>query len=454
MQIRRKLTYQFIVIVALLLLFSSCAIYFLSADYRQDDFYNRLFNKATNTVKLLIEVEEVDADLLKRIDKDNPVSLPKEKIIIYNYKNETLYSSDEKRELKIDRELLDEIRLNGEFRYKQGEYQIIGFLFTDKYDRFAVIAGAVDIYGLKKLHNLRNVLIAVCGIGILVMFLTGWIYAGRALKPISRVINEVDNISVTNLHQRVDEGNGQDEIAKLAATFNSLLDRLESAFKMQKNFIANASHELRTPLTAITGQLEVILMNERSAKVYRETIASVLEDIRSLNTTSNRLLLLAQASSESAASTLESLRVDDVIWQARNELIKRNPEYKVEVVMDENMDDHKLTIPGNEQLVKTALLNLMDNGCKYSGEHEVKVTLKNTSTHFVVIFSDKGIGIEEKDLRNIFEPFYRARNVIRYKGHGIGLSLARRIVTLHKGEISVHSHPGEGSVFTVTFPYS
>src|SRR5690606_36112016 len=130
---------------------------FLSADYRQDDFYNRLFNKATNTVKLLIEVEEVDADLLKRIDKDDPVSLPKEKIIIYNYKNETLYSSDEKRELKIDRELLDEIRLNGEFRYKQGEYQIIGFLFTDKYDRFAVIAGAVDIYGLKKLHNLRNV---------------------------------------------------------------------------------------------------------------------------------------------------------------------------------------------------------------------------------------------------------------------------------------------------------
>ena len=111
MQIRKKLTYQFISIVALILFVSSTAIYFFSADYREDGFYSRLINKASNTAQLLIEVEEVDAELLKRIEKNNPVSLPNEKILIYNYRNEEIYSTDEDNVFQIDQQLLDRIRL-------------------------------------------------------------------------------------------------------------------------------------------------------------------------------------------------------------------------------------------------------------------------------------------------------------------------------------------------------
>ena len=282
MQIRKKLTLQFIIIVALILALSLLAIYFFSADYRRDDFYNRLLNKGTNSAKLLIEVEEIDAGLLRRIDQDNPMSLPKEIIAIYNYKNELLYGSDNDELLHIHQELLDCIRLEQEIRYRQGNHEILGFLYADKFDRFVVIIGAVDIYGLKKLHNLQTVIFLVFAISILVVFVSGSIYAAKALKPISRVVEQVNNITITSLNLKVDEGNGKDEIALLAATFNKMLSRLEAAFKIQKNFIANASHELRTPLTAITGQLEVALIKQRTPAAYQEILLSVLDDIKRL----------------------------------------------------------------------------------------------------------------------------------------------------------------------------
>ena len=116
MNIRNKLTLRFIFIVAIIIVISSVSIYFSSAQYRKDDFYIRLKSKAINTAKLLIEVEEVDAGLLRKIEKNNPVSLPNERIIIFNYKNEILYSSDDQQEFQYNSELLDNIQLEKELQ--------------------------------------------------------------------------------------------------------------------------------------------------------------------------------------------------------------------------------------------------------------------------------------------------------------------------------------------------
>ena len=119
MKIRIRLTLLFIVIVAIIITLASISIYYSSADYRKDDFYNRLMNKAISTAKLLIEVEEVNATLLRRIERDNPLSLPNEKIIIYNFKNEILFSTDEQNELKITNDLLDQVRLEDQVQFMQ-----------------------------------------------------------------------------------------------------------------------------------------------------------------------------------------------------------------------------------------------------------------------------------------------------------------------------------------------
>ncbi|HTJ48881.1 MAG TPA: ATP-binding protein [Cyclobacteriaceae bacterium] len=455
MNIRNRITLRFILIVAVIILGASLLIYIFSADYREDEFYNRLQSKANNTAKLLIEVDEVDVTLLRKIEKDNPVSLPNEKIIIFDFQNKILFTTDEEKEIKIDTALLDQIRLENEIRFRQGNYEVLGFLFKGPFDRFAVVTAATDIYGVNKLKNLRTILLIVFTISILGVSIAGWFFAGKALQPISRVVHQVDDISITSLNLRVDEGNGKDEIAQLAKTFNNMLNRLETSFIIQKNFIANASHELRTPLTAITGQLEVILLNERSREEYKGVIISVLDDIKSLNTLSNRLLLLAQTSSDGLERKTTQLRIDELIWQTREELFKHNFNFIINIDLDTDLDDEtKLIIEGDEQLIKAAISNIIENGCKYSADHTTDVLISSSESGLTLRFEDSGIGIPAEDLKHIYEPFYRGQNTKNITGHGIGMSLVKRIVTFNGGALDISSELGVGTVVILTFPYT
>jgi signal transduction histidine kinase len=441
------------VITAIIFWLSSVLIYVFSADYRKEDFYNRLLNKANNTAKLLIEVDEVDVALLRRMEQDNPLSLPNEKIIIYNYKDTLLFTTDEEEAIRVDTALLDRIRLEDELRIVQGDYEVLGFLFKGEYDRFVVIAAATDIYGYKRLRNLVFILLIVFSISLVIVSISGWIYAGRALQPIASVVDRVSEISIASLNLRVDEGNTKDEIARLAQTFNSMLSRLETSFTTQKNFIANASHELRTPLTAITGQLEVTMLNTRSGDDYKKVINSVLEDIKNLNTLSNRLLLLAQTSSAEKHTKFSYLRVDEMIWQVKEDLQKHHPSFVVNIDLNQSLDDEKkLTIKGDDQLIKIALSNLIENGCKYSTNQTTDVYIDTSKTGLSVSFTDTGIGIPVNDIGNVFEPFYRGSNTKNIQGHGIGLSMVKGIIKIHDGTIRITSTESSGTTITVDFP--
>lgn len=453
MNIRTTLTLKFLFIVFLLFFITSVAIYITSANYRRESYYERLLKRASSVATILIDVDEIDATLLKRIEKNNPGSLPNEKVAVYDYKNELIFSTDEEGIFQTDSNLLNRIRLQGEIRYKQGDYEMAGFLFTSRYDRFVVISGAMDIYGFKRLQNLKTVLLTVNSINILLVFATGWFFSGQALSPIKSVMNQVNKISINKLDLRVDEGNGTDEIAQLAKTFNDMLVRLEQAFKMQKNFIANASHELRTPLSVLTAQTEVCLMQDRPEEEYRSNLRSILEEMRNLNSISNRLLLLAQTSTGTGESIFTPVRIDEILWQVQSELKKRNSEYQIDISLgDDLLDYHMLTTSGNEQLLKTAFLNLADNGCKYSPDHRVLIQLQTGGSQKIVIrFIDHGIGILPEDITNIFEPFHRGKNAISFKGHGIGLSLVDRIIRSHQGTVSVRSVQRE-TIFTVHLP--
>lgn len=454
MNIRARLTLRFLFIVSLILLLASLAIYGFSSDYREDNFYSRLTDKAKGTARLLIEVDEIDVALLKKIEKENLPSLPSEKLSVYNSNNEVLFTTDEAGELRISPAIMDTVRALKELRYKAGQYEAVGFLFTGPTEQYVIIAGAIDVFGIKKLQNLRDILFIVNGVSLIIVFISGWFFSGQALAPIKKVVNQVDEISINRLNLRVDEGNGTDEIAHLAKTFNRMLERLEQAFKIQKSFIANASHELRTPLTSITGQLEVNLMKNRTAEEYEKTLHSVYEDMRNLNLIAQRLLLLAQTSAEVGKITFAPTRVDDILWQTQSELMRHNKDYKIHVEMSDNLSDESLlTVHGNVELLKTAFINLAENGCKYSPDHQVRIKLQNDGSKKIIIqFIDSGIGINSTDLKQIFEPFYRASNALAFKGHGIGLSLVERIVKLHNGTITASSVPTRGTTFTVSLP--
>jgi signal transduction histidine kinase len=452
MRIRTRLTLQFVGIVAVIVFCSHLAIYYFSAQYRENQFYDRLRDKAYTTAELLIKVDAVSADLLRIIDKNKKDLLFQENITVYDYQNKALYTNNETADFGSTPEFLDRIRVEGEQRVANGDVELVGVQYVDDYNRFVVTASAIDRFGRQKMQNLGNILIISFVLILIIVAAAGWIYAGRALRPISHIVRQVNNISATNLSTRLDEGNRTDEIAQLSATFNEMLNRIETTFQLQKTFVANASHELKNPLTIITSQVEVILLRERTPEEYRQTLVSVLEDIRRLNQVSLRLLDLARLSSEETKIELKPLRIDELIWKCKEELMEKHPGYKVTFTPELPEEERQLIIMANDELLGAAFLNLMDNACKFSPDKEVMVQLEARGSRSIVKFSDRGAGISEADLPFIFQPFFRSNTAMKVSGHGIGLSLVEKILKFHKAQIEVSSRVNAGSTFTVTVP--
>lgn len=453
LNIKTRLTIQFTVIVAGILTLFSIIIYYFSATYREWEFYTRLENKAYNTARLLINVKEIDNKLLKIIDKNTINALYDEKVVIYNFKDSLIYSSIDDDSLSISKTQIDKVRLNKEIRFNNLQNEVIGILYTDRYDRFVVFASAYDKYGKSKLKNLKWVLLFGLFGSIVVTAFAGRFYAIKALQPIKEVVSQAEKINISSMNLRLEEGNGTDEIAQLAITFNKMLSRLQESFEMQKSFVSNASHELRTPLTSITGQLEVSLLKKRTQEEYETILKSILEDINTLSDLSNGLLDLAKASSDPSSVKFEKIRLDDLVWQV-SEYLKQKRNYNlIEITFDPTIEDEEyLTVYGNEHLIKTAILNIIDNACKYSNGMKVSVTLKSDKKNIFISVVDKGIGIDKEDLQKIFEPFFRAKNARLIQGNGLGLSLTNKIISLHGGVLDISSVIGKGTTVTIQLP--
>jgi len=453
MNIRTRLTLQFLFWGAIIMLIASITIYYTASSFRKADFYERLRNNGLSTARLLLDARTIDPGRVLSLEKDNPVKLENEKIIILNFLDNVVYSTDSAREISIVNSVLERSRLLEKVQYRQGHFSVVCTLYQAKLDRFVIIAAATDPDGHFYLKNLALLLLMVFIISLVLFAMAGWIYAGRALRPISRVIKSVEEVSAKSLYLRVPVENKADEIGQLADTFNNMLARLESAFSAQKEFISNASHEMRTPLTAINGQLEVLMLKDRSQEEYKTEISSVLNDIRSLIDLLNRLLLVARTSSAGHFNRSEKVRIDEALWQARDDLKKFNPHYRIKISMDDSVtDEEQVSVPGDEALLKAAVFNIMDNGCKYSPDHSVEVIVRITEPGIEIQFRDHGIGISPEDRQKVFEPFFRGANAKSFPGTGIGLRIVNQIVKGHNGTVSLSSSPGKGTVVTVSLP--
>lgn len=452
MEIRRKITYQFVVIFALLLLFSLLFIFFSFNTFRNEEFRERLLTRARNVGQLVAESERLDERMFQRMEFNNPTNLPREQIVVYDLSGKLLLAHGE-----IDTNLLSNISLKEviekrELHRKLKQNDIYGFYYEGNTKDVIVLCASEDIFGLRKLKELGMILAFVFGFNVVIVFILGRIFAARALKPISEVIDQVNMLDISSMNRRVSAGSEQDEIAELAETFNRLLDRLEAAIRMQKDFIANSSHELRTPLTVITGQIDVALLKKRTPEEYRATMVTVLDEIKRLTALTNKLLILSRTGTDFHAERFEEVRIDDVLWRSRDEVLINHPGYAIHIDFDESIaGEHHFNLKGNSQLLKAAFVNLIENGCKYSPDNSVNIRLVADENTLEIVFSDRGIGIPENDLEHIFEPFYRGSNVQDKGGHGIGLSLTDRIIKLHQGTIHVNSEPGKGTVFALRF---
>lgn len=450
MTIRNRLTLLFLSMVAVILAGALTVAYVLQAHYSQREFRQRLRDRAEVTGYIFLEQDELRADAFRAFQKRYLQALTNEVLQIYDSKHEVRFLEEDERVMLSDH-LLARIVTNGEVYFTLGQRLAVGIFYRDNQGDYIIVAAAENKSGKARLQNLALILSLIFAGCLAVIYGAGRVFAGRALAPIAAVNDQVDRITARDLHLRVEEGKSheQDEITRLARTFNRMLERLEESFESQSTFVSNASHELRTPLTATIGEIQVLLARERQPEAYREALASVLVEIQQLKELINNLLELTQTSPTHTAQ--EEIRLDEVLWEAR-EAILPEQRRRVQIHLDDlPADPSGLEITGNRQLLTRALTNLLDNALKYSGDAPVEVDFRYVKGHIHISIRDRGIGISEKELPNIFQPFFRAANARGVVGHGVGLPLANKIIAMHQGQLRVTSEQHVGTTAEVVF---
>lgn len=455
MSIKYKIALLFGILVTLFVMIVSVSVYFVSAEERLDRFGKRLKNRALTTGRFYAGSPDNSFAILRRMDTAAVASLYNKSIVVINSNNDSLsysFCDIPGDTLRLTHDQIEQAKKDGELYFSYKDKKAVA-VHQEGYGRkFLVAVAAADVDGAEYLFQLKKTLLGALLLAAGFSFLAGLIFARSIIAPIKRITREVNLITSNNLTQHIKTGSAKDELTKLSQTFNNLLDRLKESFGIQRNFISNASHELSTPLTSISSQLEVALQRHRTADEYREVMHSIYEDIRELQQLTHSLLDIAKAGTQGSIDLAE-VRLDEILLKVISDVQKQNSAYKVVLNFEVFPDDEQLvTAFGNAGLFYIAFKNIIENGCKYADNQQSVVTAIFEKKKIIVKVSNKGDVIAESDIQNIFQPFFRTHSAQQKQGFGLGLTLTRRILSLHKGTIEVDSDTEKGTVFTITLP--
>ncbi len=292
---------------------------------------------------------------------------------------------------------------------------------------------------------------AVFPLGLLLAGGGGWLLARRALKPVDRMAETARRISAEHLAARLEDAGGNDELGRLAQTLNEMLERLDTSFAQIRQFSADASHELQTPLTILKGEIEVALRNPRTPEEYERVLRSALEEIDRVARLVEGLLLLARADAGVLRLDLQPVMLSRVV-EAVVEQVQILADRRNVGLMIGEMEP--VTIQGDSDRLRRLVLNLVDNGIKYTPPGgRVTISLSRGGGKAALRVQDTGVGISPEEQEKIFGRFYRtSEGRARNEGSGLGLCIARSIAAAHGGTIQIQSAPGQGSTFTVFLP--
>jgi len=453
LKIRTKITLLFTLVVTAIMLAFSSFIYYLTYTDTKEVFRKRLRSRASNNAQVFDYSGEAGIDMLRRIDAGTLTLLPQKTVIITDSTGSIFYdyNAEDADSIIPDPDMIAKIKQSGEIFFQIGNRNAIGLDYEGQKRNFIIVVAASDEDSRLRLAQLKSVLLISLLLGIVITVVVGILFSSQLVRPIRRIIHEVRNISSRNLSRRLVTGISQDELNELAKTFNDLLDRLQESFNSQRRFISNASHELSTPLTSISSQLQVSLQKERNPEEYRKVLRSIQEDVEQLQQLTRSLLEIAKTGSHGSIE-LEEIRVDEVLLKIVVDVKRINPDYDVEIIFPELPDDEKqCMVFGNDDLLYIAIKNIIENGCKYSPDKRSAVTISFKDEDIIILVNNKGDVISEEEIERIFQPFYRGTISSEIKGFGLGLPLAKRIIGLHKGIITVHSNPN-GTTFSIQLP--
>jgi heavy metal sensor kinase len=342
---------------------------------------------------------------------------------------------------------------------RSGEVRLYGEPLPPKLGGGALIVS----YRLRDLQDLlvqaRNAAVIAVLLALLISIPAGYLLARESLDPVAQMSAQADRIGAENLHERLPVVNANDELGRLAGTFNELLDRVANAFEQQRRFMADASHELRTPVAIMRGEAEVALSAENpTVDEYRDALEIVRDAGDRLTRTVNDVFLLARVDAGQVPLSPAPLYLDEVVADTCRAMRSIAKLRGIEVLVD--VPD-ELPYVGDPVLLARLVTNLVDNAIKYSyDDGTIQVAMPTEPTVITLTVENRGPGIPEAAQLHVFDRFYRADDARAHtalshgsgSGSGLGLSIARWIAEVHGGSLDLTTASSIVTVFTLHLP--
>jgi len=453
MKIQNRIALMFTFLAAGIILSLSVFLYIFASESISDSFFHRLEVRSDIVGHAALEKNKSQTSIYYDFKEKHLGDLPYEQHQLI-FQQDSQKADSLKKKLPMPQSFYDAIVRKQPARFLHRDTSYVGINVIQSSENIIVISSAVDLYGLAEMENLKNLLILGFFISLVFVFTFGKFFSNQVFHPIRMIIRNVKGISAHNLNQRLTVDSSRDEITDLSKTFNDMLDRLEITFEIQNNFVSNASHEFKTPLTIISGEAQLGLSVPGVPDNVKDSFRTIFRESEKMEHLTNSMLSLAQTGFDGKKEQWEELRIDELIFSVKATADQIIPKNLVQINFDQLPDDEqKLVIIGNETLLKAAFSNIVLNSCKYSDNAPVHIVIKAEGSFVLVEITDEGIGIPDREIAQIFVPFFRASNTEKYKGYGIGLPLTNNIIKLHQGSIVVKSEVGVGTRFTVFLPF-
>lgn len=452
MQIKKKITITYVALSVFSTLLLCVVVLFLFRNNNQYYFLKRLEDRAKIVASIHYQNDPVKAKYFSEFKRNGLEELIDEGEFVLKVNGSDSFEYNTK--LHLPPEFYAQVMKKGSGWQEDNMRYYYGKIFDERGQKYMVIVTAKDRRGHTSIIYMVQILFFGGIAFIILAYFLGRFLARRVVNPVSRITKEVKRISASNLHNRLplDGTEDNDEIADLTRTFNDMLDRLETSFEIQANFINNASHELKTPITTIIAETEIALLKEREPEEYASTLENINRQASRLGSLTESLLKLTQTGYDGQKQVQDISRIDELLMDVKSGLDRLYPGNRVTIKFNALPDDDSLlTLPCNRPLLELAIGNIITNGVKYSDNEEVFVTMTVDKSTIKIVITDIGIGIPPEDIPYLYEPFFRGKKASRYTGYGLGLPLAMKIIRMHSGELQVQSEPDKGTVFTIIF---
>ncbi|UXP30902.1 HAMP domain-containing histidine kinase [Reichenbachiella agarivorans] len=447
--IRLRVALLFSFLTGLALLFFMSLVYFTSKDSMEDNFFDDLMDKAKLEGEILLEKDELAAEIYQEIISNHLVRLNQEQLYVIPLYDVTRSIADG----ILDQYTLDLTLSTGERRFYKDQEQWVSLFYSDNEGDFIILLTAIDDESEGELNDLISSMFSGLVVTMIVQFFVGWFFAKEITFPIINIATQLKEINTSKLSSRVVVSKKKDEVQQLELTLNEMLDRLEKGFDLQKKFLANASHELKTPLTIISGESDVALHRTRTEAEYQHSLRVILTEADKLTHIIADLIQLTEVSmGGSKYFEKTEFGIEDLVLDLQATMFRYFGEdlLRVQYIHEET----SYALLGNKNWLLIAFINITKNALKFSDKQPVTVRIeyKTQEQSVVVEFVDQGIGIPADDLPLIVNPFFRASNVGNISGSGVGLSIVQEIIKLHQGEMQITSQVDQGTTVRLILP--